>query len=1024
MPERLDPEIVQFFVGKGYPATQARGIAAGIQAESGSDHTVRGGYKGRAVGLGQWLGDRREALLSKFGPNPSKTQQLEFLHDELQGGDQGGQAVLSQRSEAGVLHAYITKFMRPAKGSQTVGDIRRGREALGLSPKDRNAAVSAGRRSGGSTFDRVTAAEAKASSLDDVFRARMNVGKPGGMTAQDAAVFDTARAHGQIVGAPSWFKAPAPPRDVPELPADVLAAYNSHRMDDDPEARKAVEESVASGQVRLPKGQRLQAPPARTVGERLGMGTRAVMTGLGSVADVIAAPLNTTVNAVAGTNLSTSPGRDLATSTADSMGLAKPETPTENLYAGMQEGGAMGLGTAGLGMAAAPVQGATGTIARTLASSPLLDTASGASAGGSQELARQAGAGPVGQVAAGLIGGLTPVGVRGVVERIRAPKTLPEAVASTPREAVMTPDGELTPHGQDIAARHGATPEQVKQAYEAPPSVQRGVANDGADPSLAKAANDSAPADMPVQDAPPPVETPAPIRAAPDAAPADAPSPVARVEAGKEIGVDYSRGQATRNFDIQDAEQRLRNSNGPEGDQMRAFVAKQNDQVKAAVDDFRAAIDDTQSTPEERGTQVQEAMRELRDLGQQGVSALYKQARELGAPVELDTAPIKRTFEGLMAEAEIPEPVKKVLEAEAARYGLIGKVETTAEGALTNEAGVTTVKLDDGSKIRFRGEPKALALDTAEDFRKVVSAQYLSDGPRKLTQELKTALDDAVEEAVARTAKGGDPSIAGAMKQARAAHVEQVKTFRAKDVVQDIIDWKKGTATAKLSPEQVVQRAFAKTSDLKRIKAVLLSKPTVASKQAWTTLQGHGVASIFDKATVRNSNINGEITEAISGAKLRTAVENFGTDKLKVLLDPAQFNQMMKLQRVIEDVTIPISGTVNPSGSGNLLMRLSASIVGRIPIAGGFYGRVSEGLGALINHAKQIAENAETTRGLNYDVAAAKVDTAKPGQAPAKASVAKVAADKAGAFVKDFIDTFKTPDVLAPVLVATQQEQD
>lgn len=128
---RLDGEIVSFFRGKGYSEAQARGIAAGIEAESRSDHNVRGGYKGRALGLGQWLGARRAEVIRRHGERPTKLQQLEFLHEELQGRDAGGKSVLAGKDEADVLRRYITDFMRPAKGAETTGDMRRGMAALG-----------------------------------------------------------------------------------------------------------------------------------------------------------------------------------------------------------------------------------------------------------------------------------------------------------------------------------------------------------------------------------------------------------------------------------------------------------------------------------------------------------------------------------------------------------------------------------------------------------------------------------------------------------------------------------------------------------------------------------------------------------------------------------------------------------------------------------------------------------------------------------------------------------------------------
>lgn len=131
----LNAGILQFLAGKGYPDAVARGIAAGIEAEGGLRTPVGGGYKGRAYGIGQWLGPRKAELFKRYGENPGLQDQLEFLHWELQGGDpgKGGKHVLAETSEEGALHKYITRFMRPKEGLETTSDLSRGMAALGRS---------------------------------------------------------------------------------------------------------------------------------------------------------------------------------------------------------------------------------------------------------------------------------------------------------------------------------------------------------------------------------------------------------------------------------------------------------------------------------------------------------------------------------------------------------------------------------------------------------------------------------------------------------------------------------------------------------------------------------------------------------------------------------------------------------------------------------------------------------------------------------------------------------------------------
>lgn len=123
---RTAATVEQYFKSKGYSDEQARGIAASVVAEGGLSQRTGGGYKGRALGIGQLLGTRREAFLKKYGNNFTLQNELDFMHWELQGGDKGGAAVLAQRSASGTLGAMVNSFYRPASGAETTGDMRRG----------------------------------------------------------------------------------------------------------------------------------------------------------------------------------------------------------------------------------------------------------------------------------------------------------------------------------------------------------------------------------------------------------------------------------------------------------------------------------------------------------------------------------------------------------------------------------------------------------------------------------------------------------------------------------------------------------------------------------------------------------------------------------------------------------------------------------------------------------------------------------------------------------------------------------
>lgn len=121
--------IQNWLQGQGFRSDQAAGITAGIYAESRGDATAVNPTSG-AFGIGQWLGSRKRTLIARYGANPTLGQQLSFLVWELRGGDYGGAAVLNAQGADNVLSNYITRFMRPADGGETTGDIARGRSYL------------------------------------------------------------------------------------------------------------------------------------------------------------------------------------------------------------------------------------------------------------------------------------------------------------------------------------------------------------------------------------------------------------------------------------------------------------------------------------------------------------------------------------------------------------------------------------------------------------------------------------------------------------------------------------------------------------------------------------------------------------------------------------------------------------------------------------------------------------------------------------------------------------------------------
>jgi hypothetical protein len=123
-----DDNIIQFFMSKGRTHEQAVGMRGAIEGEGGLRQPLGGGYKGRAIGIGQLLGPRRAEFLRRYHGDMSLKNQLEFMWWELLGGDpgKGGEHVLKATSSLAVMSAMITKFYRPKDGFQTNRDLAAG----------------------------------------------------------------------------------------------------------------------------------------------------------------------------------------------------------------------------------------------------------------------------------------------------------------------------------------------------------------------------------------------------------------------------------------------------------------------------------------------------------------------------------------------------------------------------------------------------------------------------------------------------------------------------------------------------------------------------------------------------------------------------------------------------------------------------------------------------------------------------------------------------------------------------------
>jgi hypothetical protein len=98
-------QAMDYFQSKGYTKEQSAGIVGNLMQESGPNlrPDATGGYKGRAEGIAQWLGPRKEAFTKEYGVSPNKAtfeQQLDFVNKELDTTERRAKNALKQTTSA------------------------------------------------------------------------------------------------------------------------------------------------------------------------------------------------------------------------------------------------------------------------------------------------------------------------------------------------------------------------------------------------------------------------------------------------------------------------------------------------------------------------------------------------------------------------------------------------------------------------------------------------------------------------------------------------------------------------------------------------------------------------------------------------------------------------------------------------------------------------------------------------------------------------------------------------------------
>jgi hypothetical protein len=458
-----------------------------------------------------------------------------------------------------------------------------------------------------------------------------------------------------------------------------------------------------------------------------------------------------------------------------------------------------------------------------------------------------------------------------------------------------------------------ATGRKIRDVLKTDVGVDPDIALQGVDPDIVKATDDLIDrAFGTTDDATPNVgET---LREA--SQPNLTPQALATIKQAESQGIQLTKAQATGDFASSEAEQTLLKSVSEQGSKARTFADQQQEQLKVAAEKFTEKFGGSSRlteatggiadlTARDKGAQIQAALEDVQALTRQEVSSLYKLAADTtGDTLPLNNQELVNQADEIMNILPVTKEVRETIDTALAKFGLLG-----------NEVAPLTRNLNaviDGTKrIEIVGEITPLTLNNAEAFRQQLNKAVGSDTTGAASSIVRS-LDNQVNELIKQGGIGqADAVRTQAFVTARQAFVRQREKFSAKDVIQDLVSFKKGTSTPVVDPETVIAKIVKgdkAVTNIRKIKQILLETPTEQTKKAWRSIQAETVGDILSQAVNKD-------TLEISGARLNSAVKKYKPEALRELLGKKQFSELKRLQETIGTATIPPPGTTNPSGT-------------------------------------------------------------------------------------------------------------
>ena len=184
------------------------------------------------------------------------------------------------------------------------------------------------------------------------------------------------------------------------------------------------------------------------VGRALGIGGRAMLEGLAGIPDLVASPLAAGLNKILPENMQQTDVRGGVGYLLDKAGVPRAETPQERISAGVTSGLTGAVVPIGIGnqmvQSSQPVVRGVGEVLR---AAPGVQVASGGTSALAGEVARESGASPGVQLAAGLVGGALPGNPIGRGAQAAQNAELPAVVAAAAERGIPIRPGGVDPDG-------------------------------------------------------------------------------------------------------------------------------------------------------------------------------------------------------------------------------------------------------------------------------------------------------------------------------------------------------------------------------------------------------------------------------------------------------------------------------------------------------------------------------------------------------------------------------------------------